>query len=248
MKPFEFYNLSVQNSFIAVFDTTKPGSISTNLIIPFARATNCIIFWGDGTRINYTGVTSASHSYSVAGTYTVIIIGQFTLKYANGGDKAKIISILKWGDCAIGDSAFWGCLNLRLNEVQNVPKVFDKSLFRAFSDTTSITTINGVNKWKFTNVTDINRMFLNSNFNGNLENWNVSNLTGTSFGFLNVKTPVNFTPENLDKLLIGWSSRPVKPNVIITMANVKRTPASDNAKLILTSSPNNWSITDGGYA
>jgi hypothetical protein len=60
------------------------------------------------------------------------------------------------------------------------------------------------------------------------------------------KTFSNYSTANYDALLIGWASRPVKPNINIDFAAIKRTTASDAAKNILTSAPNNWTIADGG--
>jgi hypothetical protein len=82
-----------------------------------------------------------------------------------------------------------------------------------------------------------------NNFNQNIGNWNVSLVTAFSDSFAN---GTNLSPQNYDALLIGWASRAVRPNVVIGFGTTKRTSASDSAVTVLTSSPNNWTIIDGG--
>jgi hypothetical protein len=60
------------------------------------------------------------------------------------------------------------------------------------------------------------------------------------------KTFSNYSTANYDALLIGWASRPVKPNISISFGTIKRTIAGTAARLVLTSAPNNWTIVDGG--
>jgi len=60
------------------------------------------------------------------------------------------------------------------------------------------------------------------------------------------KTNLDYSSANYDALLIGWASRPVKPNISINFGTIKRTAASTTARAILTSAPNNWTIVDGG--
>jgi hypothetical protein len=47
-------------------------------------------------------------------------------------------------------------------------------------------------------------------------------------------------------LLSGWASRPVKPNLTFAVGARKYSASSATARAVLTSSPNNWNITDGG--
>jgi hypothetical protein len=61
------------------------------------------------------------------------------------------------------------------------------------------------------------------------------------------KTFNDYSTQNYDNLLIGWASRPVKPNLTISFGTIRRTSASANAITILTSSPNFWTIIDGEY-
>jgi len=103
-----------------------------------------------------------------------------------------------------------------------------------------------VNDWDMSNVTDIDNMFRNANaFNKPLNNWNIGSVT-LATSFMLSKTFLNYSSANYDSLLIGWAAQTVQPNLAISFGTIKRTAASTAAKAILTSAPNNWTITDGG--
>jgi surface protein len=100
--------------------------------------------------------------------------------------------------------------------------------------------------WNVTNVTQMDNMFRDANaFNQDIGNWNISNVTNFA-NFMLGKTSANYSAANLDSIYNGWSSRSVKPNLTITFGSIKYTAASAAGRLILTSAPNNWTITDGG--
>ncbi|MCX6195610.1 MAG: BspA family leucine-rich repeat surface protein [Flavobacteriia bacterium] len=128
-----------------------------------------------------------------------------------------------------------------------------------------------IGNWNVSNVINMNAMFLNANnFNQNIGGWDVSNVTTMSFMFQNAttfnqnignwdirnclnftnfmfgKTFSNYSTANYNALLIGWASRPVKPNISINFGTIKRTVAGTAARLVLTSPPNLWTIVDGG--
>ena len=121
----------------------------------------------------------------------------------------------------------------------------------------SLTSLNGaftnqvqfnqpIGSWNTSTINNMNGTFQNaSGFNQNIGNWNVSLVTNFGNFMLN-KTNLNYSAANYDALLIGWASRPVKPNLSISFSTIKRTAASTAAKTILTSAPNNWTIVDGG--
>jgi len=103
-----------------------------------------------------------------------------------------------------------------------------------------------IGSWNTLAVTNMNSMFRSATaFNQNIGNWDIRNcLNFTNFMF--GKTFNNYSTTNYDALLIGWASRPVKPNISINFGTIKRTSASTAARLVLTSSPNLWTIVDGG--
>lgn len=96
------------------------------------------------------------------------------------------------------------------------------------------------------NVTTMYQMFSGAtDFNQDIGMLNVSNVVNFS-GFMGGKTPATFSAANLDAIYNGWSSRPVQPNIVIDFGTAKYTASGAEGRLILTSAPNNWVITDGG--
>jgi surface protein len=109
-----------------------------------------------------------------------------------------------------------------------------------------------INNWNTIKVTNMTDLFSNQKaFNQLINNWNVSLVTafnGTTppSGFMQGKTFEDYSSANYDALLIGWASRPVQANRSINFGTIKYTSAGVAARAILTSAPNNWTITDGG--
>lgn len=103
-----------------------------------------------------------------------------------------------------------------------------------------------ISSWNTSSCLNMSSMFQGATaFNQNIGNWNVSNVTNFS-SFMFGKTAATYSAENLDAIYNGWSQRAVKPNISITFGTAKRTAASTVGRAILTSPPNNWTITDGG--
>ncbi|OWU89113.1 BspA family leucine-rich repeat surface protein [Flavobacterium sp. WLB] len=103
-----------------------------------------------------------------------------------------------------------------------------------------------LSNWDTTNITSMQNAFFGATaFNQNIGSWNISNVTNF-VGFMTGKTSTNFSATNLDAIYNGWSSRPVKPSISITFGTAKHTAAASASKAILTGTPNNWTITDGG--
>jgi hypothetical protein len=81
-------------------------------------------------------------------------------------------------------------------------------------------------------------------FNQNLEDWNISKV-GNMFGMFDDS---GLSTTNYDALLIGWSQLELEtfnPPITLGAAGINYCNGSD-ARVILTSSPNNWTINDGG--
>ena len=127
-----------------------------------------------------------------------------------------------------------------------------------------------INLWNTSNVTNMGNMFAScTTFNQDISNWDVSNVTSMetmfngavqfeqdlgSWDISNVTTMLNMfqnvqlSTTNYDSLLITWSGLSVQPNVIFDGGNSQYSPAAVLGRNILTSPPNNWTITDGGPA
>jgi surface protein len=103
-----------------------------------------------------------------------------------------------------------------------------------------------IGSWNVGSVTSMNGMFaFATSFNQNIGSWNVSNVTDFNSFMVN-KNFNNYSTANLNAIYNGWSSRSVKPNITISFGTIKYTSASSSGRAILTGSPNNWTITDGG--
>ena len=83
---------------------------------------NFTVNWGDSTTSAITTSTSPTHTYALAGTYTIQltenVIGGFPRIYFNSaGDRLKLTQISQWGGgtwSSMGN-AFWGCSNLTIS-------------------------------------------------------------------------------------------------------------------------------------
>ena len=133
-----------------------------------------------------------------------------------------------------------------------------------------------IGSWNVSNVTNMQGMFANANtFNQPIGSWNVSNVINMSYMFQsgpaaafnqplgdwNVSKVANMasmffgsgsglSTANYDATLIGWSTitaaeTALKPNVNFNAGPSKYCNGA-SARNILTSAPNNWTITDSG--
>lgn len=100
--------------------------------------------------------------------------------------------------------------------------------------------------WNVSNVTNMQGMFQGASaFNQNIGSWNISSVTNFN-NFMQGKTFTNYSSANLDAIYNGWSLLSVQPNLTINFGTIKYTAGASAGRLVLTSAPNNWSITDGG--
>jgi len=144
---------------------------------------NYNVDWGDGTADNLAVVGDVSHTYAVAGDYTVTISGDFPRIYFNNvGDKTKIRSIEEWGSAISWTSmerAFSGCSNLINNALDEPDLSGVTTLAFMFWNCASIGTGSSVrwNNWDTSSIIKMNYMFHSAVlFNKDLNNWNVSNV------------------------------------------------------------------------
>ncbi|QAA83004.1 BspA family leucine-rich repeat surface protein [Aequorivita sp. H23M31] len=100
-----------------------------------------------------------------------------------------------------------------------------------------------IGSWNVGSVTDMSYMFFHANrFDQDLGGWDVGQVNDMRGMFKNV----TLSRDNYDSLLNGWSSLPtLKQGVAFDGGNSKYC-AGEPGRIILTSSPNNWIINDGG--
>ena len=196
---------------------------------------------------NVSNVTNMSYMFNNATSFNQNI---------SNWDVGNVTNML---DMFNNASAFHQYLsNWDVSNVTNMSGMFkDASLFCQY-----------INGWDVGNVTNMSNMFYNAtSFNQNIGSWDVSNVTNMSYMFYNanlfnqdigswdVKNVSNMykmfynnslSTINYDKLLNGWSTHTLHSNIHFYVGNVKYSCDAENARNILTSSPNNWEIIDGG--
>ena len=100
-----------------VVDTTLAGSASNTFVLPVILAAGDFarIFWGDGSSSIATNGNN-THVYTSNGIYTIKIDTKVFggILFLNGGDKAKVRSVLSFGDSILRQTTdtFFGCTAL----------------------------------------------------------------------------------------------------------------------------------------
>ncbi len=160
-----YWMTDLSSSFVTTWDTSLGAGTTVTLALD--GTVDATIDWGDDTDPNVVTVTTPGphvHDYGVDGVYTVVVTGSVTAcnSQNNGSvnsERAKLISVDNWGQTGFTNMsyAFYQCSNL-----VSVP-----------------TTLDGLEA-----VTDMRGMFAyTSSFNGNISNWNTSNVTNMSYMF-----------------------------------------------------------------
>ena len=169
----------------AAFITTWTASDSDRGITLPMDGTYSVL-WGDGS--NSTNVSNSQlHSYDVAGTYNVTVLGD-NLKYIRlSGDipnALQLESIEQWGgtEWTTMYEAFDGAANMvyRATDAPDLSKVTHTSgMFWGASSFDG-----DLSGWNVSNVTDMFGMFSSaSSFNQTLNSWDVSSVTDMSYMF-----------------------------------------------------------------
>ena len=173
--------------FVSTWNTANlsSGSSAANQVkLPLVSSAtyNFYIDWGDGNinKITSWNQAETTHTYSVAGIYTITIKGVLgAWQFNNAGDRLKILSVTTWGPLKLSIGAFYGCSNLNLASVEDVINLSSTtSLWRTFESCTSLTSINRISEWNVANVISMGFMFKAATaFNQPLNNWNTANVT-----------------------------------------------------------------------
>ncbi|MCP4103071.1 MAG: BspA family leucine-rich repeat surface protein, partial [Lentisphaerae bacterium] len=170
--------------FVTTWQTTSAGETITFPI--GVGTTDFTVFWGDGTSTDYTDDT-VTHTYAIAGTYTVAIVGDFPgVNFADGGDGDKLLSVEQWGNIAWQDldEAFEGAENLVINASDAPDLSGVTSLSQMFRGATSIN--QDISGWDTSSVTNMSYMFYGADaFNQDLSAWDTSSVTNMTYMFFN---------------------------------------------------------------
>jgi surface protein len=188
------YCCGPSNSFVSTWNTAIAGASNSNQVkLPLKSdgVYNFTVNWGDGNSDTITTWNQAetTHTYASAGTYIITINGSCQgFAFESTGDRGKILSITSFGSVIFGNYAgtqvvpggiFGGCYNLDLSVVTDTPILSTmNTLSFMFYNCTNLTTINNVNSWNTSAITDMSNMFRNAtNFDQSLNGWDVSSVT-----------------------------------------------------------------------
>ena len=244
----------VAGDFVANWDTREVSSGSSNyfqvkLPIYNGGTYNFTADWGDGTSSTITAWNQAevTHTYSVAGAYTVKLRGIINgWRFVNDGDRLKIGDVAQWGTLKVGNLGryFWGCNKLNASTVSDqldISGITDMSrfFFNCFAFTSDLSA------WNVSNVTDMANMFYNCYaYNSSMSSWDISNVLNLT-GFMQGKSTANYSTTLMDALYNGWSLLTLQPNVVCSFGTIQYTAAGADGRAIMVGAPNNWTITSG---
>ena len=162
-------------AFVTIWKTT-----SANEAITFPGLGTYTIDWGDGSSPSQNVENQQQHTYADAGNYTVSVSGDLSQIFNNCLPNAeKLISIEQWGDIRWSDMrhAFCGASQMTYDATDNPNLSSVSDMEGMFRDTS----FNGdLYSWDVSSVTDMSYMFSSSSFDGDLSIWDVSSVTDMS--------------------------------------------------------------------
>ncbi|MFX1236125.1 MAG: BspA family leucine-rich repeat surface protein [Promethearchaeota archaeon] len=182
------------NTFSSMWDTLRPGeSNGTQVQLPLEEngTYNFVVDWGDGTQdvITNWDQSEVNHTYGLGGLYTINITGTIVgWRFNKGGDRLKLLEISQWGCLRLGNSGsyFYGCENLDITANDDLELTGTTNLYQAFRRCTSLDTVDGMDNWDVSSVTNMGRMFYNARaFDQDISGWDVSSVTDMSWMFTN---------------------------------------------------------------
>ena len=147
--------------FTTTWTTTAPNETIT---LPYdaAGTYSGSIDWGD-SNTDVNSFANNIHTYAVAGTYTVQIIGDcIGWNFGAYAGSTYITSVVHWGQLKLGantGSYFKSCPNLNLSSVSDILNLQGITNFSSMFQSSGITTINNINLWNTSNVTKMPLMF-----------------------------------------------------------------------------------------
>ncbi len=153
--------------------TDATASATKTIVLPMTAGPE--VDWGDGTINNLN-----THVYAASGTYEITIDDTNTdFRFANGGDKAKIIDVSQCNGLNVTNNAMFQRCNNLLWSATDAPNITSTDLVSMFEGCEVLNGSGSFSKWDVSSVTNMTNMFFGCfNFLGNgIEYWDVGNCT-----------------------------------------------------------------------
>jgi len=178
----------------------------------FTSSTNITINWNDGSPLDSVPDTASNsyrfinpHTYTTAGTYTILISGEFlnSLGIPNPNLPQQgieyLISVNSFGN--LGITSLAGAF-LNATTLTSVPTTLPSTVTKLNRMFYNATVFNSdIRNWDTSNVTDMSEMFYTATaFNSNISTWDVSKVTNMSNMF---NTASAFNNGGVD---LGWTT------------------------------------------
>ena len=180
----------ITNEFVTVWNSGNNREIK--LPLEASGTYNFDVYWGDGSVDTITSYnqTEVTHYYLNSNTdYTVTISGTiegFTFKN-QPTYRTKFKKVISWGNLKLGNSGYYFEGNTNVTDFSEISDTLDltgtTNLAGMFKEIDDVGSINNIENWDVSGVTNMSEMFWGTNFNDNISAWNVGNVTNMSLMF-----------------------------------------------------------------
>ncbi|ACL42438.1 lipoprotein (plasmid) [Pseudarthrobacter chlorophenolicus A6] len=188
------------------------GDPCTRITLPLAGTVDATIDWGDGSAPEKVTAGLPVHDYTgTPGPQTITIDGTFT--GWNGDDWPTwstecLTEVTQWGETGTTDAQGGFYSATHLTDVNRMPSTVT-SYYGLFDSATSF---NGdISDWDTSNVTDMSWMFSGSAFNQDISGWNTSKVTEMGMMFYNA--------DAFNQDISGWDTSNVSNMLYMFFAN-----------------------------
>jgi surface protein len=201
------------------FDTSGGKTIT----IPGTVGSSFTVDWGDGNTTTETGGT-ISHTYASGRATSTVSIGATgdsgaftTFQFNNSGSKSDLIDITQWGSIVWSsmEKMFWGCDNTNFTTITatDTPNLsICTSLTLMFYNCHYLQSINNINNWDVSNITNIGQIFRAAYvFNQDISSWDTSSITTYFYAF--------FSARAFNQNLSNWTLNTSLSSILSTYAD-----------------------------
>ena len=174
----------VTNEFVTVWNSGSNGEIK--LPLEASGTYNFDVYWGDGNVDTITSYdqTEVRHYYLDDNTdYTVTISGTIEgFSFINEPlYRNQFKKVVSWGSLKLGNSGDYFAGNTSVTDFSEISDTLDltgtTNLAGMFKEIDDVGSINNIENWDVSNVTNMSEMFWGTNFNDNISAWNVGSVT-----------------------------------------------------------------------